>query len=87
MFESEWKTYLENKARLLTESPGQYVVIHGDKIFGVYPNLAQAFDAGVKEYGPERFFLHRIVLVEPETRSPAVISVARPDSPIKYPDL
>lgn len=77
MFEHERATYEANKATLLPFE-GEFVVIRGDRILGHYPTSAEAFDAGVKEFGPDRFFLHRIVKDETGLFNPFVGCVVNP---------
>lgn len=69
MFERERATYEANKAELL-KFEGQFVVIRGDQILGHYGTTAEAFDAGLRAYGPEPFFLHHIVRDEPSVFNP-----------------
>jgi len=86
MFEQEWRTYEANKGSLLASAPGAYVVIRGAEILGTYPTTAQAFSAGIKAYGPDRFFLHRIVETETELYSlPSFIGMVAAGLPLRYP--
>jgi hypothetical protein len=86
MFEREWQTYRTHKDELLAAAPGEFVVIRGDKILGTYPDTALAFAAGVKAFGPERFFLHRISETEPEAyQPPPFIGMVAAGSTLRYP--
>jgi hypothetical protein len=86
MFEEEWQTYRAHKDALLASDLGRYVVIRGEAILGTYPTVTQAFEAGVKAYGPDRFFLHRIVDAEPEAYAPPpFIGMMVAGSPLRYP--
>lgn len=71
MFEREWQTYLARKSELLAHE-GQFVVIRGNEVLGLYPSLAEGFDAGIRVFGPEQFFLHRITREEPTLYNPFI---------------
>jgi hypothetical protein len=77
MFEQERATYEKHKGELL-QFEGRYVVIRGDEILGNYPTIAEAFSAGIKAYGPDQFFLHRISKDESGLFNPFIGCVTDP---------
>lgn len=86
VFEKEWETYQARKSELLARE-GEYVVIRGDEILGVFPTLPEAYDEGIRAYRSARFFLHRIAAVEPTAIASPFLATAVKDSPIQYPPL
>jgi hypothetical protein len=83
MFEREQATYARRKSELLANE-GQYVVIRGDEVLGTYPSATEAFDAGVRAYGPEPFFMHQIVREEKSLFNPFIGSTSRDDGPLSF---
>jgi hypothetical protein len=58
--EKELETYLRERPRLLAEGhAGQFVVIHGEEVVGVYPDLGQALTAGYDRFGLDESFMAR----------------------------
>ncbi len=65
----EWNTYRQEVGRLLTEGlEGQYVLIKGKEILGVFHTWKQAREEGLNRYQLEPFFVHEIRVSEPHLR-------------------
>ena len=63
--EKELETYRRELPKLLAFA-GQYVVIHGDKVIGVYRCLHDASLIGCEKLGVETAFLVRKIALEEE---------------------
>ena len=62
MFEQENELYKQNLQKWLTEGlAGQFVVIKGADIVGIFPNGSDAFQAGITAYGLDNFFMNQIL--------------------------
>ena len=62
----EWETYLAQKADLLRRAEGQYVLIHGRRVLGLFPTESEGLRAGYREVGLDApFLLHLVVAEEP----------------------
>ncbi len=61
---SELATYDREKAGLVSESEGKYVVIKGDDVLGVYSSQDDAIAAGYQKYGNVPFLVKQILLIE-----------------------
>jgi hypothetical protein len=65
----EWNTYCREVGRLLTEGQeGRHVLIKGPEIIGIFDTANAAYEAGVKRYFQEPFFVHPIRAEEPYLR-------------------
>jgi hypothetical protein len=62
--EKELKTYEEQKQKLLADE-GKFVVIHGDKILGIYATYEDALKVGYEKCKLEPFLVKKIQAVEP----------------------
>lgn len=47
--------------RLLNEHEHEYALLHKGKLIGVFPTAGEAFDIGIKEYGPRRFSVQWVI--------------------------
>lgn len=56
----ELATYEREKARLVAESEGKYVVIHGDAVAGVWDTYEDALRAGYAAFRLEPFLVKQI---------------------------
>ena len=63
----ELETYARELPKLL-EREGEFVLIHGDSIEGIWPTHEQASQAGFRRFGLEPFLVHRIQAVERPVR-------------------
>ena len=59
-FSQELATYERQKARLVAESEGKYVLIHGDVIAGVWDTYEDALKAGYGQFGLQQFLVKQI---------------------------
>lgn len=58
----------EQKSELLAKYRGQFALIKGRDLIGVFPNREQAYTHGVERFGGEPFLIKEIVEKElPET--------------------
>jgi hypothetical protein len=60
----EVETYELNRARLLGESLGKYVLIRDDEIVGSYDTESDAIDEGYRRFGNVPFFVRRVAAVD-----------------------
>ena len=61
MFEVEYAAFEQVCTRMVPEHEGNYVVIRGTDILGVYPTAVDAFEAGISKVGVDvPFLLERI---------------------------
>ena len=51
----------EKKQELLRTRPGQFALIKGREVVGVFPTSEQAYTEGVGRFGREAFLIKRIV--------------------------
>lgn len=58
--EQETRTWLANKVRLLQEAPGKFVVIKGDRIFGIFDRDNEAFRQAYQQLGRGPFLVRQI---------------------------
>jgi hypothetical protein len=64
VLDTEMKTYEQNRERLLGESEGRYVLIHGDRILGTFESEMDAINAGYQQLGNVPFLVKEVVRVE-----------------------
>ena len=62
--QNELATFKANRARLVAESEGKYVVIHGDQIAGAWSSYEDALAEGYNRYKLEPFLVKRVEGVE-----------------------
>jgi len=63
--EQELRTYEKEKARLLLEAKGKFVLIKGNEIIGVYAAKEDALIEGYKRFGNTEFLVKEITEIEP----------------------
>ncbi len=57
-FSTELKVFARHRKEWLRSHPGMYVAIQGDVIVeGFFPTYAEAFKAGLNQFGVQRNFL------------------------------
>lgn len=61
LFEEELAYWLANKKRLLETAPGKIVLIKGDKDYGFFDTDEAAYEAGVRLFGDESFFIQELL--------------------------
>lgn len=65
----EYNTYRREAGRLLGEGhEGKWVLIKGEIILGVFPNLEAALAEGYERYHRQGFYIHQILEYEPVLR-------------------
>jgi hypothetical protein len=63
---AEWDTYLAQKEDLLRRGKGQFVLIHGSRVLGLYATESEGLRAGYREVGLDTpFLLHLVQEEEP----------------------
>lgn len=68
-FFDELTTYKREMPRLLEEGmEGQYVLIKGSELVGVYPTWDEARKEGLRRYLQDKHLIHRILREEPLVR-------------------
>jgi hypothetical protein len=68
--ERELATFHVKLPELLATAAGQYVLIHGDEVAGVYGTWGEASDAGYERFGLDAVLVKQIV----EHEEPIVVS-------------
>lgn len=61
---AELETYEREKSRLVTESEGKYVLIHGSQVAGIWDTYQDALAAGYSTFGLEPFLVKQILGIE-----------------------
>lgn len=61
----ELATYEQQRAALLAQATGQWVLIRGEEIVGIYPEETTAIREGFQRFGHVAFLVRHIVEVEP----------------------
>ena len=75
MFEVEYAAFEQVCTRMVPEHEGNYVVIRGTDILGVYPTAVDAFEAGVSKVGFDKpFLLERICSRQNSVQAPRYIN-------------
>jgi hypothetical protein len=76
LLDTELCTYAEHRDELLREAEGQFVLIRGRAVAGVYTTDMEAIDAGYHQFGNVPFLVKEIVAVEqPETFASRLIGL------------
>ena len=70
--EEEQATFESQLDDLLREHKGQFALVRGGVVIGFFPDEASAYEAAIKQFGPEAVFLIAAV----EKTDPKPISVA-----------
>lgn len=60
----ELATYEANRERLLGDSLGKYVLIHGDQIVASYDTERDAVNEGYRAFGNVSFLVRRVAAVD-----------------------
>ena len=72
-YELEVSTYQSNKARLLADGlAGQFILLKGSDIIGIYSDADRAYKAGLEKFGNVPMFIKQITKDEPTQSSPAL---------------
>ena len=65
LLDSELKVYDQNRDQLLGSAEGKFVLIHGDRVVGIYDSKMDAIAAGYQQFGNVPFLVKQILKVEP----------------------
>ena len=65
LLDSEITTYEQNRDQLLGSAEGKFVLIHGDRVVGIYDSKMDAIAAGYQQFGNVPFLVKQILKVEP----------------------
>jgi hypothetical protein len=79
VLKEEWAFYNEKKDELLRTHPGQFALIKGRELLGVFPTREAACAEGFQRFGGEAFLAHQIVEVEPIEQVPLIAHSLRAD--------
>lgn len=60
--EQAW--FEKNRAYIAQQYPGQYVLVKNQAVQGAFPTYDAAFNAGVKQFGPQGAFLVKQALAQ-----------------------
>lgn len=75
MFEVEYAAFEQVCTGMVAEHEGEYVVIRGTDVLGVYPTAVDAFEAGISKVGVDKpFLLERICTRQRAVRTPRYIN-------------
>ncbi len=68
------KFYEKHREEFVRSCPGQWIAIHAGRLVGIWPTVAEAYDAAVRLTGSEDVFVHQAVPrhLEPIFRAPAL---------------
>jgi hypothetical protein len=70
VIEQEWNTFRRERPRLLAEGhEGQWVLVKGDTIIGIWDTRREACRQGYKRYLREAFLVHQLQYVEKPIRT------------------
>jgi hypothetical protein len=64
VLEKEWKTYEQQRAHLLEDHAGEFVLIHKREVLGVFGSRHEALKEGYQRLGNVPFLVHKIAAEE-----------------------
>jgi hypothetical protein len=70
--ENELAYFEENRAKLVAQHLGKYVVIKGDKLVGAFDTPQAAYEAAVLEFGAESFLMRQVLPNDAPAQAPAL---------------
>ena len=71
--EKEMETYFRELPRLLREHPGEFVLIHGDRVDSFWKTEDEAYEAGCDRFVMAPFLVKEIQESEPVLESPVEV--------------
>jgi hypothetical protein len=75
LFEVEYAAFEQVCTGMVPEHEGEYVVIRGTDVLGVYPTAVDAFEAGISKVGVDKpFLLERICTRQRAIHAPRYIN-------------
>ncbi len=79
VLKEELAFFNEKKDELLRTHPGQFALIKGRTLLGVFATREDAYAEGIQRFGQESFLVHRIVEKEPIEQVPLLAYSLRVD--------
>lgn len=79
VLKDEWAFYNQKKEELLRTNPGQFALIKGRELLGVFATREAAYIEGVQRFGRECFLVHQILEIEPIEQVPLIAHSLRAD--------
>lgn len=79
VLKEELAFFNEKKDELLRTHPGQFALIKGRRLIGVFTTREEAYTEGIRHFGEESFLVHRIVEQEPVETVPLLANSLRAD--------
>lgn len=70
VLKEELAFFNEKKDELLRTNPGQFALIKGRTLLGIFATREAAYAEGVQRFGGESFLVHRVVEKEPVEQVP-----------------
>jgi hypothetical protein len=64
VLDREWETYEQQRAGLLEAHKGKFVLIHDDKLLGIFNSRAAAREEGYRQLGRVPFLIQEIAAEE-----------------------
>lgn len=61
LFKEELAFFGEKKPELLKTHPGQFALIKGRTLVGIFPTREQAYETGISRFGREAFLIKQIL--------------------------
>ncbi|MFQ5895020.1 MAG: hypothetical protein ACE5JJ_04270 [Nitrospinota bacterium] len=78
LFKEELALFEEKKAELLKSHEGQFALIKGRNLVGVFPTEEEAYKEGIRHFGLESFFIKKVVEEEkPEIAPLLALAIGR----------
>jgi hypothetical protein len=71
LLERELSFYEEHRDELLGVSPGQFALIKGGELIGVFPTLQDAYHRAIERFGNAPILIRQILPADPPQKLPA----------------
>ena len=75
-FAREMAEYDRQKSALLSHAMGQFVVVREETLIGPYSTYAEAYNEGVRNFGPVPMLIKQVLPQEPVSFAPTVGTLA-----------
>ena len=69
----EVEAFNERLDELLSECPGQYILIKGTEVLGKFPTQSEAMESGYRRFVDEPFLVRKVMEPVPITLASAVV--------------
>jgi hypothetical protein len=74
----EWNYYRREAGRLLAEGyEGQWVLLKGEKIIGIWATQEEAYEVALQKYPMQPVLIHQVLTREPVLRGPTFLRPCR----------